>query len=70
MLRRVECEREVKIVQKGFRGLKVWQSAYNLALTVYKTTKSFPREEKYGLVFQMQRASVSVSANIAEGYER
>lgn len=57
-------------MQKGFRGLKAWQSAYNLALTIYKITRSFPREEQYGLVSQIQRASVSVSANIAEGYER
>jgi four helix bundle protein len=55
---------------KGFRNLNVWQRAYSLTLDIYKTTKSFPKEETYGLVSQLQRAAVSVPANIAEGYER
>lgn len=55
---------------EGFRNLKVWQKAYNLALEIYKMTKTLPKTELYGLVNQMQRAAISVSANIAEGYER
>jgi four helix bundle protein len=54
----------------GFKGLTAWQKAYELALTLYKATKNFPKEEIYGLASQMQRAAVSVPANIAEGYER
>jgi len=54
----------------GFKNLIVWQKAYELSLEVYKETKRFPREELYGLTQQLRRASVSVSANIAEGYER
>jgi four helix bundle protein len=55
---------------KGFRKLLVWQRAYQLTLEIYKVTKQFPREETYGLVSQMQRAAVSVPANIAEGHDR
>jgi four helix bundle protein len=55
---------------KGFQGLKAWQKAYDLALHIYMLTKNFPKEETYGLMAQLQRAVVSVSANIAEGYER
>ena len=55
---------------KGFQALKVWQRVYDLALHIYKLTKKFPKEETYGLLTQLQRAIVSVSANIAEGYER
>ena len=55
---------------KGFQGLKVWQKGYDRALYVYVLTKNFPKEETYGLVGQIQRAAISVPANIAEGYER
>jgi len=55
---------------EGFRSLKAWQKAYALALEIYKITKDFPKTEIYGLTSQIQRAAVSVSANIAEGYER
>jgi len=55
---------------KGFRTLHAWQIAYELTLDVYKITKKFPKEEIYGLTSQLQRAAVSVPANIAEGYER
>jgi four helix bundle protein len=52
---------------KNFRDLKVWHKSHELTLTVYKETKSFPREELYGLTSQIRRASASVPANIAEG---
>jgi four helix bundle protein len=52
---------------QNFRNLKVWQRAHRLALEVYSTTTSFPREEQYGLTTQMRRACVSIAANIAEG---
>ena len=55
---------------KGFRTLHAWQMAYELTLDIYKITKKFPKEEIYGLTSQLQRAAVSVPANIAEGYER
>jgi len=52
---------------KDFRRLKVWQKAHEMALSVYKATLSFPREELYGLISQLRRAASSVPANIAEG---
>jgi four helix bundle protein len=48
----------------------VWQKAHQLALAVYRLTASFPKQETYGLTCQIQRASVSVAANIAEGFMR
>jgi four helix bundle protein len=53
---------------RDFRQLQVWQEAHRLALTVYQLTRSFPRDELYGLTAQMRRAAVSVAANIAEGH--
>ena len=55
---------------KGFFDIKAWQKADDLAVDVYETTKSFPRDQLYSLTNQMQRAAVSVAANIAEGSGR
>jgi len=55
---------------KSYRELLVWQEAYKLALAVYEITKNFPVSESYGLVSQIRRAIVSISANIAEGFNR
>ncbi len=52
----------------GFKKLDVWKKSDELAYMVYKITKEFPRYELFGLVSQMRRASVSVPANITEGY--
>jgi four helix bundle protein len=52
---------------QDFRNLKVWEKAHPLTLDIYKASKSFPREEMYGMTSQMRRASVSIGANIAEG---
>jgi four helix bundle protein len=57
-------------MQKNFKELKVWQKSYQLCLNVYKITKDFPNEEKYGISSQMRRAVVSIPSNIAEGYGR
>ena len=53
-----------------FEDLVVWQKSHQLALKVYRLTRSFPKEETYGLISQMRRAAVSVPANIAEGFKR
>ena len=53
---------------KGYRKLKVWNKGYRLTLKVYRLTRAFPTEEKYGLTSQMRRASTSIVANLAEGY--
>jgi four helix bundle protein len=55
---------------KSYRDLETWQKAIELVEEVYKETRSFPKEEIYGLVSQMRRAAVSVASNIAEGQGR
>ncbi|MBW2039666.1 MAG: four helix bundle protein [Deltaproteobacteria bacterium] len=55
---------------KNYKELKVWQKAYQLCINLYKITKGFPKEERYGLTSQIRRAAVSVPSNIAEGYGR
>lgn len=52
---------------KDFRSLKVWGKAHMLTLAVYKSTEQFPKQELYSLTNQVQRAAVSIPANIAEG---
>lgn len=52
---------------KDFRDLKVWEKSHKLTLEIYRLTKQFPTEEKYGLVSQLRRCSASIAANIAEG---
>jgi len=52
---------------QSFKNLKVWEKAHVLTLDVYKSSKSFPRDEVYGLTSQMQRSAASIGANIAEG---
>ncbi len=53
---------------RSFTDLVAWQKAHQFVLKIYKITKSFPREEKYGLCDQMRRAAVSITSNIAEGF--
>jgi len=55
---------------RDFRKLSVWQKSHRLTLAVYKATKSFPKEEVYGLTSQIRRSCSSISANIAEGSGR
>ena len=54
----------------SFEKLDVWQEARQLAVKVYKLTKTFPEDERFGLVSQMRRCSISISSNIAEGSSR
>jgi four helix bundle protein len=55
---------------QDFRDLKVWQRAHELTLGVYRTTASFPSDERFGLISQLRRSAASVPANIAEGRYR
>jgi len=55
---------------KNYRDLEVWQKAMDLVVMCYQTTNKFPKNEIYGLTSQLQRAAVSVPANIAEGRQR
>ena len=54
----------------SFERLIVWQKSRQLAVKIYKTTKTFPKEELFGMTSQMRRCSVSISSNIAEGSGR
>ena len=54
----------------GFEQLTVWQESQVWAVEIYNLTKSFPKEELYGLTSQIRRAVASVSANVAEGFGR
>ncbi|ARP64129.1 four helix bundle protein [Mesorhizobium sp. M7A.F.Ca.US.006.04.2.1] len=55
---------------ESYRDLIVWQQAMDLAVSIYETTRAWPRDELYGLTTQVRRAATSVPANIAEGYGR
>ena len=55
---------------KDFKELKVWEKAHRVTLLVYEETRSFPKEELYGLTSQLRRAASSVAANIVEGCGR
>lgn len=54
----------------GHKDLKVFQTAYRLAMEIYHLSKGFPIEERYSLTDQIRRSSRSVAVNIAEGYRR
>src|SRR5437762_13848453 len=54
----------------NFEKLEVWQKAIDFADLIYRTTQTFPSEERFGLTNQMRRAAVSISSNIAEGCSR
>jgi four helix bundle protein len=55
---------------RSFRDLTVWQKSMQMAVSVYRLTRGFPKEETYGLTSQMRRAAVSIPSNIAEGHGR
>ena|SRR5437667_6336301 len=54
----------------SYRDLTVWQRAMDLVDVIYELTKSFPKDERFGLTAQLQRCSVSIPSNIAEGHGR
>ncbi len=55
---------------EDFKDLKVWMKAHEMTLSVYHCTRSFPKEEMYGLTSQLRRSASSIGANIAEGCGR
>jgi four helix bundle protein len=64
-----EWKERIEMAQ-DYHELIVWQRAIELTVCIYKLTRTFPKEELYGLISQMRRASVSVASNIAEGRGR
>jgi len=65
---------EARIMNNGkiqnFTDLNAWLKGHELVIEIYQITKSFPREEIFGLVSQMRRCAVSITSNIAEGFSR
>jgi four helix bundle protein len=57
-------------ITRSYKDLIVWQKGIALAKLIYELTKNFPSEERFGLVAQMRRATVSIPSNIAEGQAR
>ena len=55
---------------KSFKDLECWQRAHEFVKEVYRVTKHFPEDERYGLTSQFRRAAVSIAANICEGYRK
>jgi four helix bundle protein len=55
---------------RNYKDLQVWEKAHRLILAVYKSTRLFPNEERFGLTSQARRASSSIAANLAEGCGR
>ena len=69
MAARRECHRSgVKVL--SYHDLRVWQAGMDLVIRVYRLTRRLPASERYGLAIQMQRAAISIPANIAEGHGR
>ena len=55
---------------KSFKDLKIWQKSVQLVEEIYTISRSFPKEEMYGLQSQLRRSAVSIPSNIAEGFAR
>lgn len=62
--------RKEKKMYTSFEEMPVWQDSFNLADEIYNVIENFPKTEMYALADQLRRASVSISANIAEGFGR
>ena len=58
------------MMSQSFEDVIAWKRAHAFVLSVYKVTKGFPDDEKFGLTSQFRRAAVSIEANIAEGYRK
>lgn len=57
-------------MSQSYRDLLVWKRSFELAKAVYQITNSLPKTEQFGLIPQIQRCSVSIPSNIAEGQQR
>ncbi|MBX4187225.1 MAG: four helix bundle protein [Candidatus Doudnabacteria bacterium] len=55
---------------RSFKNLDAWKEGHKLVQVIYEITKSFPENEQFGLISQMQRCAVSITSNIAEGFSR
>ena len=57
-------------MNRTFKDFDVWEKAHAFVLEIYKITKKFPSDEKFGLISQIRRSSVSICANLVEGYKK
>ena len=64
------CRDDGMATIEAFTDLEAWKEAHKMVLYVYKVSKTFPSDEKFGLTSQIRRAAVSISSNIAEGFGR
>src|SRR5436305_15025982 len=64
------AEARERIGLESYRELKVWQQAMDLAVQCYEATRSFPKDEMFGLTSQIRRSAASIAANVAEGHGR
>ena len=55
---------------RTFKDLLVWQKAMDLSVEIYRLTKNYPSDERYGLTAETRKTSRSVPYNIAEGHKR
>ena len=65
----MQQDKEYQVI-KSFTDLNAWKEGHRLVLMIYKMTKSFPSNERFDLTSQIQRAVVSITSNIAEGFSR
>ena len=66
----LNCGFVLKMFEYSFEKLEVWKESIKLVKLIYSITNQFPLEEKFGLVSQFRRASISISSNLAEGTSR
>ena len=55
---------------RNFKELKIWQKGFEIATKAYKLTNTFPKEERFGICFQINKSAVSIPSNVAEGNSR
>jgi four helix bundle protein len=65
-----ELEPKLEVTMKDFRELQVWQKAHALALKVYRASRAFPNDERFGLTSQLRKAAAAIPTNLAEGCGR
>ena len=63
-------EQPERVRVRTFRDLQIWQKGMEISVELYRLLRTLPKDEQFGLVSQMRRASISLPSNIAEGFRR
>ena len=66
----ISNDKQGQVGMKSHKDLDIWKRSIKFVTTIYGVTKSFPKEERYGITNQMRRAAISISSNISEGAAR